>query len=179
MAGRLQRPWDGKTDALLLDHAGAVHRHGFPDEDVEWELSESVNVQEAIEKQRELKPEREPIVCPECHAVRQGGRECPHCGHVAQRQGKQEKHVQGELVEITRQQAKANREARVDDKQKFWDECLGWAIGTGKKVGAAGHRYRQKYGVWPANGIKRVPRSSQWRLSAKAFYELLKGRIGG
>lgn len=176
MAGRLQRPWPGKVDALLLDHAGAVYRHGFPDEDVEWELSESVNVQEKIESAKKQKPDREPIACPQCHAVRPGGRECPSCGHVYQKQGKAKEHAQGVLEEVERDQAKRNRKAGGDEKQQFWDECLGWAIGTNRKVGAAGHRYRERYGVWPNHGLKRVPRASQWRLGAKAFYDqMVKG----
>lgn len=180
MAGRLQRPWPGKTDALLLDHAGAVHRHGFPDEDIDWVLESTVSVQERIEEARKAKPEREAIVCPKCHAVRRGGSECPSCGHVIQRRAKTQEHTAGELSEVSREQAAKNKKAKPDEKQKFWDECLGWAIGTGKKVGAAGHRYRHKYGVWPNHGLKRVPRSSQWRLGAKAFYEqVVKGNQNG
>lgn len=176
MAGRLQRPWPGKSDALLLDHAGAVHRHGFPDEDIDWVLESTVRVQEKIEEARKQKPEREPIVCPKCHAARRGGSECPSCGRVMQRHGKSQEHAEGELAEVSREQAKANRKAGGDEKQRFWDQCLGWAIGTNKKVGAAGHRYKQKYGVWPNHGLKRVPRSSQWRLGAKAFYDsIVKG----
>src|SRR5262249_3567685 len=29
MIGRVLRPAPGKTDAIIIDHAGAVHRHGF------------------------------------------------------------------------------------------------------------------------------------------------------
>jgi hypothetical protein len=56
------------------------------------------------------------------------------------------------------------------DKQRFWDEVLGWAIGTNKKVGAAAHRYKDKYGVFPPHFIQNVPRSSQWRMQAREFY---------
>ena len=37
MAGRGLRPWEG-VSAILLDHAGAVHEHGFPSDEREWSL---------------------------------------------------------------------------------------------------------------------------------------------
>jgi superfamily II DNA or RNA helicase len=39
MVGRVLRPAPGKTDALVLDHAGAVFEHGFIEEPVRWTLS--------------------------------------------------------------------------------------------------------------------------------------------
>ena len=38
MIGRVLRPADGKTDAIVLDHSGAVFRHGFVEDPVEWTL---------------------------------------------------------------------------------------------------------------------------------------------
>ena len=38
MAGRVIRPAPGKTDALILDHAGAVFQHGFVEDPVIWTL---------------------------------------------------------------------------------------------------------------------------------------------
>lgn len=169
MAGRLQRPWEGKADALLIDHAGAVHRHGFPDDDIEWELSHTVKVQECIEQRKKERGEGEPIICPQCHTERRGGPVCNTCGFVIPTRGRLPQHVQGELQEVQRK--RANRKASANDKQAFWDECLGWAIGTNRKVGAAGHRYKNKYGVWPNHGLARVPRSAEWRLGAREFYQ--------
>jgi len=34
MTGRSLRPAPGKTDALILDHAGAVFEHGFPEDPI-------------------------------------------------------------------------------------------------------------------------------------------------
>jgi DNA repair protein RadD len=39
MIGRGLRPADGKTDVVILDHSGAVFRHGLPEDRVEWTLS--------------------------------------------------------------------------------------------------------------------------------------------
>lgn len=34
--GRVLRPFPGKSDAVILDHAGNVMRHGMPQEDRDW-----------------------------------------------------------------------------------------------------------------------------------------------
>ena len=38
MIGRVLRPAPGKIDAIVLDHSGAVFRHGFVEDPVEWTL---------------------------------------------------------------------------------------------------------------------------------------------
>jgi DNA repair protein RadD len=38
MIGRVLRPAEGKTDAIVLDHSGAVFRHGLPEDHVTWTL---------------------------------------------------------------------------------------------------------------------------------------------
>jgi DNA repair protein RadD len=40
MIGRGLRPADGKTDLVILDHSGAVYRHGLPEDHVQWTLKE-------------------------------------------------------------------------------------------------------------------------------------------
>ena len=37
-AGRVLRPAPGKVNAIVLDHSGAVFRHGFVEDRVEWAL---------------------------------------------------------------------------------------------------------------------------------------------
>jgi DNA repair protein RadD len=39
MVGRVLRPADGKPDAVILDHSGAVFRHGLPEDHVNWTLN--------------------------------------------------------------------------------------------------------------------------------------------
>src|SRR5262249_57341037 len=39
MVGRVLRPADDKPDAVVLDHSGAVYRHGLPEDHVEWTLA--------------------------------------------------------------------------------------------------------------------------------------------
>lgn len=38
-AGRAFRMFEGKTTAIIADHAGNAFRHGLPDDDIEWSLA--------------------------------------------------------------------------------------------------------------------------------------------
>lgn len=167
MGGRIQRPHEGHQFALIQDHSDCAMRFGFPDEDVEWTLDTTAKIQEEHEKKQKEKKVKDPYCCDKCKCVYRGPH-CPECGYKPERNGKDVKMSKGELQELER--AKANRQATHQDKQKFWDECLGWAVGTNAKVGAAAHRYKQRFGVFPNNQLECVPRSSQWQMVAKDFY---------
>ena len=103
--GRCLRVFLGKAEAIILDHAGNVKRHGLPDDDRIWTLEGKV-------KKRASKPSEVPVkTCPKCFAtVASAATDCA-CGHhfeVAERKIEQ---VEGELQEIDPQQAR--REARM------------------------------------------------------------------
>lgn len=72
MCGRLLRPAPGKKYALILDHAGNVARHGFPQADREWTLDGRAKKGAAAGVK----------ICPECFAAMpQNAQACPECGH--------------------------------------------------------------------------------------------------
>ena len=172
MAGRIQRPFENYSDCIIQDHSDNAHRHGYPDEDVEWSLDEGVKVTDLPRTQRNKPPHdkgADPFECPNCGTPYKGS-SCPHCGRVTTfASGKDKEMKKGDLKQLERK--KVNRMATRAEKQKFWDEqCLGWAIGTNRKVGAAAHRYKNQFGVWPPSFIQDVPRSSQWKMNAKDFY---------
>ena len=103
MVGRLLRPSAGKTDAILLDHVGAVARHGLPDAEREWSLDGSV---------KKTKPPAIRI-CPECYcAYSAASRACPACGHAPEAQGaggREVEQVAGVLEEIAGEHLKRAR----------------------------------------------------------------------
>ena len=71
-AGRGTRPFGGKSDFIILDHAGNVLRHGFIE-----------NEREAILDGKEKRSERSesPATCPVCFAVFEATKTvCPACG---------------------------------------------------------------------------------------------------
>ena len=167
MSGRIQRPVEGHDHCVIQDHSDCSTTFGFPDEDVEWTLDTTAKIQEEHEKKQREKDNADPYECTQCHEVYRGP-VCPNCGHRPERAGKEVPMGEGQLKELDR--AKANRAATHQDKQKEWDKALGWAVGTGKKVGAAAHRYKDKFGVFPNSKLENVPRSSQWKMAAREFY---------
>ena len=52
MIGRVLRPADGKPDAIVLDHSGAVFRHGFVEDPVEWTLDPDRRAESPDARQR-------------------------------------------------------------------------------------------------------------------------------
>ena len=74
--GRAMRACEGKTHALILDHAGNTMRHGLPTEDRQWSLDGR--------PRRAKKSDVEDVritQCPACYSVHEPGPACPHCGH--------------------------------------------------------------------------------------------------
>lgn len=69
--GRALRTAPGKTQAIILDHAGNCHRHGTPEVDREWELTDG--------RQKRNVPRLS--TCSKCYACfYTGPRVCPVCG---------------------------------------------------------------------------------------------------
>jgi superfamily II DNA or RNA helicase len=171
MSGRILRSHPGKSDAIILDHSGAVFRHGYPDEDIEWELGEDKNIHEKIKDKiaKEATEERQPYACPKCTEVYRGP-ECPGCGYKPSVTEKAVKMKAGELKEVTRD--KLRRDHSIAEKQKTWNQCLGRVVGTNGNLKSALAQYKQIYGVMPDSSIKRVPRGNrQWNMDAKEYWQ--------
>ena len=106
--GRALRPADGKSEAIILDHAGNSLTHGLPDDSREWSLADREK------RKRAEKGEVAIRQCEECFFVFRPAPKCPQCGHVAQVAKREIEVVEGTLEEVTerrqlfREQGKAN-----------------------------------------------------------------------
>lgn len=143
MGGRALRPAPGKSDALILDHAGNVHFHGFLEDDREWTLEGDTAV---VPRKKPEKKGDAPkmLTCPECSTVFSGGLQCPQCGYYFEQLGTKFKVVDGELVAI----APAGTAEDPLERRRFYQE-LKW-IGHGKnKDGWPAAMFKDKFGVWP------------------------------
>jgi superfamily II DNA or RNA helicase len=91
--GRVLRPAPGKV-AVILDHAGNMMRHGFPDDEREWSL-------DGREKGRAANDNGPPppVICEGCfNAIKRPlPPECPHCGKSLQAKAKEIEVAEGEL----------------------------------------------------------------------------------
>jgi superfamily II DNA or RNA helicase len=94
--GRSLRMSEGKTQAVILDHAGNVFRHGLPDEIREWSL-------DAKPKTKREKAEKKSIKqCPNCYGAHEAElRICPCCGHEYIVEARKLELRDGELAEVS------------------------------------------------------------------------------
>jgi len=150
MAGRLLRPYEGKTFATLLDHAGAARRHGLPHADFPWELMRS---EKSIENVLKKKPKPKLRRCPKCGFERESGPTCPHCGFEAQAPTRMVRTEKGKLVEIEDPQF-AQPKPKRSKEEKATAKAIGRSLNSGRNMTMkqAAWLYKQDTGEWPENG---------------------------
>lgn len=149
MVGRVLRPADGKTHALLLDHSGSVERIGHPFDDLPLELDDG-SPNKAGKQER---PKPEPKPCPSCKFVKLAGvHECPKCGFKPERKSDIEVR-DGDLHKLDR---KTKKPATPDRKQHVYSQLLQVARNKGYSPGWVAHKYRGMFNVWPRN-MRDVP----------------------
>lgn len=109
--GRGLRPYPGKKDTIILDHAGNTLKHGFPDDDREWSLEGQPKKKKDIEDdegRNRLKVRQ----CPSCYRVHRYADSCPSCGHIYVRGAREVEERDGELRQIDPEARKAIMAAR-------------------------------------------------------------------
>jgi len=150
MTGRVLRSSPGKVDALILDHAGAVFEHGFPEEDVLWTLEPGRRAENAKHTARSKHRAPALTTCPECSAVRLEGHPCTRCGWRPQPKARAVDVVDGELGHVDRELAVKGRQVSANDKLRFYAQLLWIAAERSYQRGWAAHKYREKFGTWPS-----------------------------
>ena len=104
--GRALRPYPGKEAAIILDHAGNVHRHGLPDDPRDWSL-DGKETRQASESDGPTVSVR---TCGQCFAaVRAPAVACPYCGCVFPLTPRVVEEVEGTLEEVDRAAVQAAR----------------------------------------------------------------------
>ena len=132
--GRVLRPAQSKAAAIVLDHVGNVHRHGFPDDYREWSLDDRVTRVRTTDVQA-------PIVrtCPECFAAFKPALICPCCGAACAAPDRQLQQVAGDLQELKREAV----HQRITERKKAHTLqqliAVGQARGMKNPVGWAKH----------------------------------------
>lgn len=172
-AGRALRPAPNKETCLILDHAGAVFSHGFPDEDIDWPLEKSRNVDQEYQKKRKEGGTKEPMICQNCHCAFSGRPDCPNCGHRHARKGRSIAIEKGLLKEVSRDKKEIKRTYTLEDKQKCWHRCLATMARKGMTPGNAARMYKGATGElpWETSGLANVPKKkSQWHAQVSDVY---------
>ena len=150
MIGRVLRPAPGKTDAIVLDHAGAVFEHGFVEERVYWTLDQDKRAENPTQRGRSNGKARALATCPECSAVRMEGSPCPVCGWQPRPKPVAVEVADGELGRVDRALRTKGHEWSPDEKTAFHRQLLWIAREKGYKDGWAAHKHKEKFGGWPA-----------------------------
>jgi superfamily II DNA or RNA helicase len=114
--GRALRPFPGKTEAIILDHAGNCERHGLPDQEREWSL-EGREITRRGEKSESIR------VCPKCFGAQVSGQssKCIHCGHQFDVKERVLEQVEGDLKEIDKSKLKSVRRQEQGRAQDLAD----------------------------------------------------------
>jgi len=148
MIGRGLRPADGKSDCIILDHSGAVFRHGLPEDHVEWSLDPDTRAEAPAHQARLEHKVPGLLECSQCGALRLGGKPFPCCGFLPQRPAKYVRHVEGELGLVSGGQAQAPRYT-LEQKAEWYRMLVGEVLRRGKKPGWAFYLFQDKFGHGP------------------------------
>jgi superfamily II DNA or RNA helicase len=157
MIGRVLRPADGKPNAIVLDHSGAVFRHGFVEDPVAWTLDPDKPVENRTHTARELEHGSRLLDCSQCGSVRVAGEPCGHCGFLPQRPPRAVSFADGDLALVD-----GSRRPKGDiydpAERERWLAMLIWIASEREyKPGWAAYKYKEKFGTWPPWGARPEP----------------------
>jgi superfamily II DNA or RNA helicase len=155
--GRILRTSPGKERAILIDHAGNIERHGFPDDD----LPDTMCMEEKGVSTKDSRPPEEPKPwnCPQCFVVVPPKTvPCPSCGFKPKGKSKVEIR-EGVLKELKKAGAPTNdfnlrclalpESERHNYKQQIYSQLLQLCRDKGFVQGWVANQYRAIFGVWP------------------------------
>jgi DNA repair protein RadD len=135
MLGRVMRPAEGKTAALVLDHAGNHHRHGLVTRPLEYSLNGEVK---ALARAEQLGLRR----CSTCGLMSPLGMvKCPGCQTEFPAAAKEITTEEGELKEF--------RDDSFEYRRQSWLAILLEAGSTDRSDGWAVWRYKERFGSFP------------------------------
>jgi DNA repair protein RadD len=156
MVGRVLRPADGKPDAIILDHSGAVFEHGLPEDRVQWTLDPDRYAESREHTARQASRVARLLECTQCGAVRMGGEPCPHCGFLPHRPPQDVRVADGELGLVVGRRANGN--AYDSETRERWHAMFAHiAAERGYKSGWVAFKYKEKFGSFPSWGATPAP----------------------
>lgn len=107
--GRALRPAPGKTEAIILDHAGNSLIHGLPDDDREWSLEDRAKRRAGEKSTIAIKS------CPSCFHIHRPAPTCPQCGHAYVAAVREIETRDGELQEVDQEAIRRQKKAEVSN----------------------------------------------------------------
>jgi superfamily II DNA or RNA helicase len=144
MVGRVLRPAEGKADAVILDHSGAVFRHGLPEDHVDWTLDTDRQAKNPAHEKRKDGIEPKLHECPSCSAIMVKP-PCGNCGWMPQPKARDIDFEDGELGLVVGGKSRAQQ--YTTEQKIIWHRMLiGEALRRGKNPNWAFYLFRDKFG---------------------------------
>lgn len=182
IVGRGLRPDVGKTDCLILDHAGATLQHGLIDEPITWTLCPDRRAERSPHGGGGVNGSRTLATCPECTAVRWQGRPCTVCGWRPRPKAVAVDVADGELGEVDRDRTIRQHAPTAADKLSFYRQLLWIANERDYSPGWASHKHKEKFATWPATRfvtpIEPSPEIRSWVRSKLIAYAKGRAKAG-
>jgi DNA repair protein RadD len=173
MVGRVLRPADGKPDAVILDHSGAVFRHGLPEDHVEWTLDVDGRAAAPVHEKRKAGKEPALRECPSCKAVMIKP-PCSACGWMPEPKARNIDFEDGRLGLVVGGKARAQAYTN-EEKARWYQMLIGEALRRGKKPGWAWYLFKDKFGhepdrFWNRTALAPAPEVSSYVRSRLIAY---------
>ena len=155
MAGRGLRPAEDKSNLILIDHSGAVYRHGLLEDPIKWTLDTDKRAENPTHASRSTSVFSKLLACRQCGALRKGSEACGHCGFQPKRRPEAILFADGELAEVRNGKV---RPAYGQVERDTWHAMLTHiAQERGYKPGWAAHKFKEKFSVYPRWGSSPQP----------------------
>ncbi len=151
MVGRVLRPAPGKVNAIILDHSGAVFRHGFVEDKVDWTLDPDRRAESPTHAARLRSGYSWRLLeCTKCGSIRIAGERCRHCGFLPQRPPAAIVFDDGDLGLVNRSRRTVDALSNPDERLRWHGMLTHIAAARGYKAGWIAHKFKEKFGHWPA-----------------------------
>jgi DNA repair protein RadD len=152
MVGRVLRPAEGKLNAIVLDHSGAVFRHGFVEDPVEWQLDPEKRSESPTHARRLAAGYSSRLLeCSQCETMRVAGEPCPNCGFLPQRPPQSIVFKDGDLALVDRKNRTTATAFDPHERMRWHAMLAHIAADRGYKAGWVTYKYKEKFGGWPAS----------------------------
>jgi DNA repair protein RadD len=161
--------------ARVLDHSGAVFRHGFVEDPVSWTLDPDLRATNPKHAARSEDPASRLLECTQCGALRLAGEPCGHCGFLPQRPPRAISFEDGDLAEIGRDRRTTPNIYDPELRNRWHAMFVHIATERGYKPGWTAYKYKEKFNAWPAWGgrpqpIEPTPEVRSWVRSRQIAY---------
>lgn len=158
--GRVLRAHPTTPDVLWQDHGGNYWRHGSPNADRDWHEVFRATEQAITSKREEAmreKKEPEPIVCPQCGAVRIGNPVCHKCGFKQTKKSRIVIQKDGKLKEMFGDIFRPRKVKAAPDAAKLFEREYYRAKGCNQNFNQAYGSFFRTHGYWPERNLPLMP----------------------